>query len=128
MFLVSVLTSEFLFCACVLSKNECRLTYYQVIAFLYFTSICYHFFGKNQHSPSSEKVYSILLFFIASTLEAATMLSFRNLFLCPFLPLSLKFLVYPFMSHPVPECTGLNYALEIQRNMVLCCKSSSNFL
>lgn len=39
------------------------------------------------------------------------MLSCQNLILSPFLSLSLKFLVHPFMVDLVPECNRLIYAL-----------------
>lgn len=68
------------------------------------------------------------LFFITSTSEAAIMLFSQNLILSPFLPMSLKFLVHPFMVDLVPECRRLIYALGIQRNRLLCCNSFSNFL
>lgn len=113
--------------SCLCADKKWVQTYYHSISFLCFTSACDYFLGKIQRSPSSE-VYLIQLFFIISALEAAIMLSSKNLFLCPFLPLSLKFLVYQFMAYSVSECAGLSYALEIQRNMVLCWKSFRNFL
>lgn len=42
------------------------------------------------------------------------MLSSQNLIVSPFLPMSLKFLIHPFMVDLVPECRRLIYALGIR--------------
>lgn len=86
-------------------KNECRLGTTVLLSYtspqsaiIFWQKTTFTFkWGKLQD-------YLIQLFFITSTLEAAIMLSSR---IC-FYALSLKFLIYLFMAHSVPECTGLS--------------------